>query len=298
MRFDLSDLRLFLAIVDAGSITHGASAANLSLAAASARLRDMEAAGGVLLVDRSRRGITPTRPGEALAHHARLVLRQVGAMQLELSEHARGIRGSVRMLANSAAITEFLPDRLGPFLSEHRRIDIDLAERPSPEIVKAIAGGLAEIGIVSSAVHTGALETLPFAIDRLVAVMARTHPMASSKRIAFDQIVGEDHIGFSGALQRYIDEQAQQVGAHLRYRICLQTFDGICRAASMGGGIGIVPENAARRARRLVPLSIVRLSDAWATRRLLLCCRNAAALDPMAHQLLTYLSSSSPAETV
>ena len=55
MRFDLADLRLFLAIVDAGSITHGALAANLSVAAASERLRDMEASGGVRLLERGRR---------------------------------------------------------------------------------------------------------------------------------------------------------------------------------------------------------------------------------------------------
>lgn len=55
MRFDLTDLRLFLAVVEAGSITHGAAAANLSLAAASERLRDMEAVGGVSLLDRGRR---------------------------------------------------------------------------------------------------------------------------------------------------------------------------------------------------------------------------------------------------
>ncbi|HLZ79018.1 MAG TPA: LysR substrate-binding domain-containing protein [Sphingomonas sp.] len=231
----------------------------------------MEATGGVSLLDRGRRGVTPTRSGEALAHHARLVLRQVGAMQGELSEHARGIRGYFRILGNSAAITEFLPDRLGTFLGEHRRIDIDLAERPSPEIVKAVAGGLAEIGIVSDAVQTGALETAPFAIDRLVVVMARTHPMASSRRIAFDQMPGEDQIAFSGALQRYIDEQAQQAGHRMRYRVRLQTFEGICRMAAMGAGVGIVPETAARRARRIAPIAIICLSNSWATRRLVLC---------------------------
>ena len=67
MRFDLIDLRLFLAVVDAGSITHGAADAGMSLPAASERLRDMEAAGEVLLLQRGRRGVSPTEAGEALA---------------------------------------------------------------------------------------------------------------------------------------------------------------------------------------------------------------------------------------
>ena len=37
MHFDLTDLRLFVAVADAGSITAGASGSALSLAAASAR---------------------------------------------------------------------------------------------------------------------------------------------------------------------------------------------------------------------------------------------------------------------
>ncbi len=55
MRFDFTDLRLFLAVADAGSITHGAAEVNLSLAAASERLREMETTGGVRLLERGRR---------------------------------------------------------------------------------------------------------------------------------------------------------------------------------------------------------------------------------------------------
>ncbi len=79
MRFDLTDLRLFLAVVEAGSITHGAADVGLSLPAASERLRDMEATGDVSLLKRGRRGIAPTEAGEMLAHHARTILHHQGA---------------------------------------------------------------------------------------------------------------------------------------------------------------------------------------------------------------------------
>ena len=75
----------------------------------------MEAASGVPLLLRHRRGVEPTRAGDTLAHHARLVLRQVGAMQADLSDHARGFRGRVRVMANSEAIAGCLAARIGPF---------------------------------------------------------------------------------------------------------------------------------------------------------------------------------------
>lgn len=291
MRFDLSDLRLFLAVVDAGSITHGAGAANLSLAAASERLRDMEAASAVPLLLRNRRGVVPTRAGDTLAHHARLVLRQVGAMQAELSDHARGFRGSVRVLANSAAMAGLLPERLGPFLARHPGTDIDLAERPSPDIVKAVAGGLAEIGIVSDAADTSGLENQPFAIDRLVLVAARDHPLTGAGRVAFAQVAAEPMIGFDGALQVQLRDQAERIGVRLRPRVLLRTFDGIARMVADGAGIAVMPEFAARRARRSIPLTSLRLTEPWATRRLLVCTRATDDLDPLAVSLAHHLVS-------
>src|SRR6202012_903127 len=117
MRFDLTDLRLFLHVVESGSITHGADKANMALPSASARLRGMEDMIGLPLLDRGRRGVEPTSAGVTLLHHARLVLRQIEAMHGELGEYVSGQRGQIRLLANPAAMTEFLPARLASFLS-------------------------------------------------------------------------------------------------------------------------------------------------------------------------------------
>ena len=76
MHFDLTDLRLYLNILDTGNITAGAARSHLSLAAASARVRAMEASLGIDLLERGRRGVTPTPAGKALAEHARILLQQ------------------------------------------------------------------------------------------------------------------------------------------------------------------------------------------------------------------------------
>lgn len=289
MRFDLADLRLFLAVVDAGSITHGACAANLSLATASERLRDMEAASGVPLLDRHRRGVMPTRAGDTLAHHARRVLRQVGAMQAELSDHARGFRGSVRLLANSGAIVGILPERLGSFLAANAGADVDLSERSSSEIVKAVAGGLAELGIVSDAVDARPLRTWPFAPDRLVLAVPRDHPLACARRAAFAQIASGPLIAFDGALQAHVEEQGARAGLRVRPRVRLRSFEGVCRLVADGAGVAVVPELVAWRLRRIMPFCLVRLTDPWADRRLLLCARASDELAPLALSLLRHL---------
>ena len=292
MRFDLIDLRLFLAVVDAGSITRGAADVGLSLPAASERLRDMESTGEVRLLERGRRGVRPTPAGEALAHHARLIQRQMAEMRGELGKHASGLRGTIRLAANTAAITEFLPEQLATWMAAHPQIDVELKERQSIEIAKAVSAGLIEIGILSDAADTTGLQLRPFATDRLVVVASRDHALAARKRVAFADIVDQHLIGLAGgALQDHIDAQAARAGIRLKMRVRMRTFEGICHMAARGVGVGIVPETAARRGGRSAKIASVRLADEWATRRLSVCIRSEAELTPPARSLFMHLAS-------
>ena len=122
MRFDLTDLRLFCDVVDAGSITAGADKSGLALAAASTRIRKMEAALGAALLSRSRQGVTPTPAGRMLLKHARAILTQQARMREDLSAYAGGLSGEVKVLANTNALTEFLPEALSSFLADHPHV--------------------------------------------------------------------------------------------------------------------------------------------------------------------------------
>ncbi|WP_454918509.1 LysR substrate-binding domain-containing protein [Xanthobacter sediminis] len=291
MRFDLTDLRLFLAVVEAGSITHGAAEAGLSLPAASERLRDMEAAGEVALLVRGRRGVTPTAAGEALAHHARVILHQMAQMRGALGEHAKGLRATVRVLANTAAITEFLPARLAPWMAAHPQADVELKERQSAEIARGIGAGFAEIGIMSDAADGDGLVLRPFAIDRLVVVTPRAHALARQARVRFADLADQPFVGLAdGALQAHLDAQAARIGARLKVRVKLRTFDGICRMAGAGVGIAIIPEAAAARCRRSAQVAVIRLADPWATRRLSVCIRSEEELTAPARSLFAHLT--------
>src|SRR5690606_39154399 len=179
MRLDLADLRLFLCVVDAGSITQGAVRANLALASASERLRSIEADAGVPLLERRHRGVATTEAGEALAHHARIILRQQALLRGELQDFAAGERGTLHLYANTAALTEFLPRQLAPWLAARPRLRIELKERTSAEIVRTIAAGLAQAGIVSDAVEPHGLRLQPVAKDHLALIVPAGHRLAA-----------------------------------------------------------------------------------------------------------------------
>ena len=291
MRFDLVDLRLFLHVAEAGSITGGAARAHLALASASGRIRGMEDEMGVPLLQRGRRGVEPTPAGRALAHHARLVLKQVERMRGELGQYARGLKGHVRVLSNTAALTEFLPEPLARYLAKNPNVDIDLEERPSYEIVGAVAEGLAEIGIVADIVDLGGLELFPFRTDRLVAVVPRGHKLGRRRHVAFREILDNAFVGLDpgSALQDHLGRQAARLGRVLKLRARVRGFEAICRMVAEGVGLGIVPDTAARRCRRTMAFQAVPLSDAWSLRHLTICVKQLETLPAHARALVEHL---------
>lgn len=292
MRFDLTDLRLFLAVADTGSITHGAADMGLSLPAASERLRDMEAAGQVMLLERGRRGVSLTEAGEALVHHARTVMRQMADMHSELGLHAKAMRTAIRVAANTAAITEYLPEKLAIWMTENPRIDVELKERQSADIARAVVRGFVEIGILSDAAGTTELERIPFAQDQLVAIVAKHHRLAGSRRVSFPDILHEQFIGLSaGALQEHIESQASRLGGRLKIRTRLRTFEGIGNMVAAGAGIAIIPHTAAQRLRKTLPIATVAISDAWAKRNLVIAVRSREELTAAAKSLVDHLAS-------
>ena len=296
MRFDLVDLRLALNVAEAASITHGAARSNLSLAAASERLRDMERALGAPLFERHRRGVRPTPAGLALLHHARQIAHQLEAMRGDLGAFAKGLRGRVRVLSNSAAMLEYLPPLLGPFLAGHPEIDVALEERASPPIVRGIARGDAEIGIVADAVDSAAeLETFPFAEDRLVLVTPARHALAAKRGVAFADVLGFDFVGLpeGSALQEHLGGHAARAGRTLRLRVQLPGFEAICRTVETGIGVAVVSRTAALRCRESMAIRLVPLSDPWALRHLRLCVKERGALPVHARALLDHLRRSS-----
>ena len=296
MRFDLSDLRLFLNVVEAGSITHGAERMHLAIAAASTRIRNMEAALGTPLLHRERQGVKPTPAGRTLVRHARMLLQQAERMHGELAQYAEGIKGQVRLLSNTNALTEFLPEPLSDFLASHPQVNIDLEERLSDEIVAAVADGTADIGIVAATVEVAGLEILPFGTDRFVLVVAPKHPLAPVEHIPFAEVLDFDFVGLdrTSALQRFLSEKAERVGRRLKLRVQLRSFDAVCRLVECNVGIGIVPATTAERHAKTMSIRRIELADGWALRNLTICVRREADLPIYARDLVRHLSA--PAE--
>jgi DNA-binding transcriptional LysR family regulator len=275
MRFDLSDLRLFVNVVERSSISLGANATRISAGAASERIKHMEVELGTALLTREKSGARPTAAGSALLKHALIMLAQSESMKGDLAEFSQGVRGRIRLLSNTAGLSEVLPTLVALYLINNPNVDLDVEERQSHEIIDAIRNGERDAGIVADFTPAGDLELVPLAIDQLVLVVPKNHLFASRREIEFSRAISGELVGLlhSSALTEHLEMQSTKLGKQIRWRVRVPNFLSICGMVSMGVAPGIVSESAARRASKTMPLKIVKLIDPWAKRTLKLCIR-------------------------
>lgn len=299
LRFDLADLRLFLEVAQAGSITAGARRANLALASASERLHNMEEALGVALFTRGRRGVAVTPAGQALLLHARAITEQIERMNADLGQYAQGLKGRVRLLCNTSSLNEFLPEALSAFMTTHPQVDVELEELTSVRIVRAVLAGEGDIGLLADstdlrtladAVKQGRMQIFPLRADRLVVVTAPAHSLARRRGIAFAEALDHDFIGLTKgiSLGEHLAAHAP-LGKRVKARVRLGSFEAVCRMVERGLGISVMPEVAVIRCQKTMNIRRIPLSDEWATRRLTLCVRKLEELPAYARQLVEHL---------
>ena len=290
-RFDLTTLALFVAVARAGSISAGARQSHLAVGAASKRISDLEAVLGTPLLYRNTAGVELTDAGQACLGHAQRVLQEVEQMAGTLSDFAQGVRGQVRIAANTSALTQFLPEDLAGFMDEHPAVRVDLEELNSSEIVTAVLENRADIGVFADRTQADGLLTVPYRPDDLVLIAPQRHPLANLSQVAFQDTLDYAYVSLPQAtsLATRLHEECARLGKTMRLRIQVRSFDAMCRMVVATGGVGVLPRLAAEPHARSMSIRLIPLTDDWAHRWLLLGVRDTDTLTVAARLLLAHL---------
>ncbi len=290
-RFDLTTLALFVAVARAGSISAGARQSHLAVGAASKRISDLEAVLGTPLLYRNTAGVALTDAGQACLAHAQRVLQEVEQMAVTLSDFAEGVRGQVRIAANTSALTQFLPEDLAAFMDEHPAVRVDLEELNSTEIVTAVLENRADIGVFADRTPAQGLVTVPYRSDDLVLITPQRHPLANLPQVAFAETLDYAYVSLpqTTSLATRLTEECARLDKAMRLRIQVRSFDAMCRMVVATGGVGVLPRLAAAPHARSMAIRLIPLTDSWARRWLLLGVRDIDALTVAARLLLTHL---------
>ena len=291
MRFDLITLNLVLAIADTRSITRGAAHEHLALAAASKRLSDLESRLGVTLFERHARGVDLTEAGRALVRHIRSLNASLHALESEVVEFSRGIKGHLRIAANASAITECLPADLAAFSQAHPGIRISLEDLTSAEVQAAVAEGRADVGIFVPPQHEARLSCRHYRDGELAVLVPQAHVLARRRAVPFDALLDFDIVGLhlGAAVHEQMRERAQALGRTLNVRLQVRGFDAIAQLVEAGLGVAVLPAVVAQRFSRIFAVQPLVLQEDWARRPYLLAVRTQDVLPAVVQRFVEAL---------
>jgi DNA-binding transcriptional LysR family regulator len=272
MHYDLTDLKVFLAVAEEGNVSRGAERCHLAPSSVSLRIKGLEENIGTALLTRQARGVTLTPAGHVLAEHARRCVAQLEQMHVDLLPFARGLTGHVTFFANNNAISSYLPDDLARFFNLYPSVRITLEERMSHDIVAAVASGRADIGVVALETEHPDLDFLPYREDRLVLLAPLGSPLARQGTVSFADCMDEPFISLQSgaALHTFLMNHASALGKRLDIRVQVSGYRAIARLVSSGAGIGVVARSAIEESDS-ESLAVLELSEAWARRDLRVC---------------------------
>lgn len=290
MKLDPVSLRLFVSVVEEGTIAAAAKREHIAAAAVSKRLSELEDLLDSRLLNRTNKGITPTEAGMSLLFMARSALNNLNDIVVQMRDYSNGTRGSVQVLANISAITQFLPGLIKSFMALYPLINVVIEEQQSLAITKAVAENRAEVGIFTRLPHGADIEVFPFRRDRLVLIVPADHPLAARQSVRFSETLDHAYVALrSGThLNFQLIKAANDAGLSLRIRMEVASYDALFLMVQAGIGVGIMPEGSAG-IYHLNGAKIIRIEDEWASRELSVCVRSRAGLSAAGELFLQHL---------
>lgn len=290
MKLDPVSLRLFVSVVEEGTITAAAKREHIAAAAVSKRLSELEELLDSKLLARTNKGITPTDAGLSLLYMARSALNNLNEIVVQMRDFSHGRRGSVHVLANISAVTQFMPAKVKSFMDLYPLISVSMQENQSLAITKAVAENRADIGIFTRLPHGAAIEVFPFRTDRLVLLVPNDHPLAARESVRFSETLDYAYVALSSGthLNFQLIKAANDLGRSLKIRMEVSSYDALCGMVQAGVGIGIMPEGSVQ-VYKMHGARSVQLDEAWSLRELSVCVRSRAALSVAAGLFLDHL---------
>ena len=238
---EIRQLKAFLAISEAKTFTAGARRVNVTQAAISMQIRQLEDEVGLPLFTRTPRRVIMTEAGEYLLDRARKILREHDTALAEIAELGGVEHGRLRIGSASAEFaTQQLPGILQGLRKKFPNSEIAVSAGTSLTLVEKIMHGEIDIAFVSLPVENSSITTDLLFSDEIVAIAHPSHQMANEKYISAAALAGEKLIlgERGGNTRRMIDDffNAANVRPHVVMELSRQEAVNQMVEANLGVG--------------------------------------------------------------
>jgi DNA-binding transcriptional LysR family regulator len=286
MALDVRKLRVLREVAVHGSFSAAADSLNFTQPAISRQISTLEAETGQRLVERNARGVRLTPAGELLVEHADAILDRLQVAETQLEALASLDGGRLRVGAFATANATLIPLAIRAFSLEYPRVDLDLTEGLSRDLLARLEEGEIDIAVIAGqeGPAAGDIALEPLLEDTMYVALPRAHPLARRQRLRMADLAEETWIeGRDSNCSATLRAAAGEAG--FEPRIAFESTQWLGKQGLVAAGVGItlIPQIALASVREDV---IIRsLGPAGPKRQIhiasLSCGYRSPAIDPM-----------------
>jgi DNA-binding transcriptional LysR family regulator len=262
---DTRHLNSFIALAEEGQFTAAARRMSIVQSGLSVTIKEMEEELGVQLVNRTTRSVSLTPEGETFLEYARASVSALkDGIQAVRSEDGI-VRGRLH-LGILQSLTPYidLPKVLSRFREQYPEVEFAVESLSSGEIPHLVRSGYVDLSfnaVVDQETWPG-VKTIPFIEDELVAICAKSHPLASSRTISLQSICQETFVDLSPerALRKLIDGLCASRSIKRESVYQVTNVDTLLQFVAAGLGVAIVPSGLSNTRPHASALRVLRFS--------------------------------------
>jgi DNA-binding transcriptional LysR family regulator len=247
---EIRQLKAFLAIAEAKTFTAGARRVNVTQAAISMQIRQLEDEVGLQLFTRTPRKVILTEAGEYLLERARKILREHDAAVAEIAEVAGAEYGRLRIgTASGTFAMNQLPEIMKGLKAKFPKSELVISSGTSERLVDRLMHGELDTAFVSLPVDNLNITTESLFSDEIVAIAHPKHLLAKEKYISAATLAGENLIlgERGGNTRRMIDEFFHAANVRPNIAMELSRQEAINRMVANDLGVGMAGAKSVAR---------------------------------------------------
>jgi DNA-binding transcriptional LysR family regulator len=239
---DIQLLETFLVVCEERNLSRAAVRLFRTQPAITRQIQALEAQLGVRLIERSPRGVVPTRQGEELRARGARILGELRSLK-ELGSEAEGPGGELHIACSDNVASHFLAPVLGRYAKACPRVQIRLVSGVTPSIANLVEREACELGFVLLPLRNPRLELRPVLQYRNVAVFPPRSAPKGLQEITVKALCDRPLVLLTRetATRRSFDEMVNARGFQLRHILEVGSIAVQKAMIRAGLGAGILP---------------------------------------------------------
>jgi len=191
---ELRRLRYFVAVAEELSFNRAAKRLHIAQPPLSNQIKQLEEELGVLLFERSSRGVRMTEAGELLLEEARRIFVQVDQTVNVIRRVGPGEVGRLTLGFGPSACNEVLPPILRVFGDRYPQVELFLREMRPDRIVQRLRDKQIDAGFLYLPLEDASLNIECVSREPLVLALPDAHPLSSKRRVELQEVASEPFV--------------------------------------------------------------------------------------------------------